>query len=129
MARNTIKIDGPKLRNIIERRLGFNIYQFCEANGYSRNLIAQAIRDERASALVQNLMRLYDISPEEYEYKEPVKDSPNPSQVTFEDIATLNRAELKEIVREAIEEALNSLDWRIDPITNTVTFLVGKEVK
>lgn len=106
MARNTIKIDGPKLRNIIERRLGFNIYQFCEANGYSRNLIAQAIRDERASALVQNLMRLYDISPEEYEYKEPIKDDKEPTQVTIDDITPISREELRALIKETLKEAL-----------------------
>ena len=106
MARNTIKIDGPKLRNIIERRLGFNIYQFCEANGYSRNLIAQAIRDERASALVQNLMRLYEISPEEYEYKEPIKDDKELTQVTIDDITPISREELRALIKETLKEAL-----------------------
>ena len=106
MARNTIKIDGPKLRNIIERRLGFNIYQFCEANGYSRNLIAQAIRDERASALVQNLMRLYEISPEEYEYKEPIKEDKELTQVTIDDITPISREELRALIKETLKEAL-----------------------
>lgn len=106
MARNTIKIDGPKLRNIIEKKLGCNIYSFCEANGYSRNLIAQAIRDERASALVQNLMRLYDISPEEYEYKEPIKDDKEPTQVTIDDITPISREELRALIKETLKEAL-----------------------
>ena len=110
MARNTIKIDGPKLRNIIERRLGFNIYQFCEANGYSRNLIAQAIRDERASALVQNLMRLYDISPEEYEYKDPIKEDKELTQVTIDDITPISREELRALIKETLKEALLEVD-------------------
>lgn len=109
MARNTIKIDGPKLRNIIERRLGFNIYQFCEANGYSRNLIAQAIRDERASALVQNLMRLYDISPEEYEYKDPIKEDKELTQVTIDDITPISREELRALIKETLKEALREV--------------------
>lgn len=130
MAKNSIKIDGAKLRNIIERRLGFNIYRFCEANGYSNNLVAQAIRSGKASPLVQNLMRLYDISPEEYEYKEPIEEPVKPNQLTFDDITPLNREELKALIKESVIEVFNSLTWRLDPKTNTVTFLVGdKEVK
>lgn len=35
------------------------------------------------------------------------------------------KAIVKEAVSEAIEETFNSLNWSMDPKTNTVTFLVG----
>lgn len=131
MSKNSINIDGEKLRNIVERRLGFNIYAIAEANGYSRNLVAQAIRTGKASPLIQNLLRLYEVAPEEYEYKEEIEITPIDPQLTFDDIEvdSISRAELKEIVKEAIEETLNSLTWRMDTKTNTVTFIVGNEAK
>ena len=125
MARNSINIDGEKLRNIVELRLGLNIYSFCEANGYSRNLVAQAIRSGKASPLVQNLLRLYSVDPSEYIYKEPIKEDKAPAQMSIDDITPITRAELKEIVKESFIEVLNSLTWRLDTKTNTVTFLVG----
>lgn len=130
MAKNSINIDGEKLRAIIEKKLGLNIYFICTANGYSRNLVAQAIRSGKASPLVQNLMRLYNIIPDEYEYKEPIKEDKTPAQITIDDITPISRAELKDIVKESVIEVFNSLTWKIDPKTNNVTFLVGnKEVK
>lgn len=130
MSKNSINIDGEKLRNIVERRLGFNIYAIAEANGYSRNLVAQAIRSGKASPLIQNLLRLYEVTPEEYEYKEE-EITPIDPQLTFDDIEvdSISRAELKAIVKEAIEETLNSLTWSMDTKTNTVTFIVGNEDK
>lgn len=130
MSKNSINIDGEKLRNIVERRLGFNIYAIEEANGYSRNLVAQAIRSGKASPLIQNLLRLYEVAPEEYEYKEE-EITPIDPQLTFDDIEvdSISRAELKAIVKEAIEETLNSLTWSMDTKTNTVTFIVGNEAK
>lgn len=124
MAKNSISIDGEKLRNIVERRLGFNIYKFCEANGYSRNLVAQAIRTGKASPLVQNLLRLYEIPPEEYEYKEPVKDPVTRDQVSIEDITPLTRAEVKDLLKESLREVLSSYEGEwictdFDKMTNT----------
>ena len=124
MAKNSILIDGSKLRNIVERRLGFNIYKFCEANGYSKNLVAQAIRTGKASPLVQNLLRLYEIAPEEYEYKEPITETPEREQISIEDITPLTRSELKDLIKEALKEVLSYFksDWictDYDEISNT----------
>lgn len=112
MAKNSILIDGSKLRNIVERRLGFSVYTIAEANGYSRNLVAQAIRSGKASPLVQNLLRLYSVAPEEYEYKEPITEAPEREQISIEDITPLTRSELKELIKEAIEEVLNARECK-----------------
>lgn len=127
MARNTIKIDGDKLRKTLETTTGLTIYQICESNGYSRNLLAEAIRKGQASPVVQTLLKLYGITPEAYKVKE--ETSKAPEQMSIDDITPLNRDELKELVKESVIEVFNSLTWKIDPKTNTVTFLVGnKEV-
>ena len=109
MSKNSIRIDGKKLRYFIEKCAGTTIYKICEDNGYSRNLIAQAIRTETASPMVQNLLRLYDIEPSDYiKAEEPEKVEPQPDQITFEDITPLNREEIKGLVKEAIYEILNN---------------------
>lgn len=126
MARNSIKINGEKLRTIIEDEINLSIYEIATANGYSRNLVAQAIREGKASPLVQNLLRLYNIVPEEYKYKEPFK-AKEPEQITIDDITPLTRAELKDLIKEALLETLNTMDWRLDTKNNVVTFLAGKD--
>ena len=126
MSKNSIRIDGKKLRYFIEKCAGTTIYKICEDNGYSRNLIAQAIRTETASPMVQNLLRLYDIEPSEYiKVEEPEKVESQPDQITFEDITPLNREEIKALMKESFIEVLNGLAWKIDPKTNTVTFFIG----
>lgn len=134
MARNSIAIDGEKLRNIIEQDLKYTIYEICTINDYSRNLVAQAIRSGKASPVVQNLLKLYGVYPIEYmafedPFEEPIEDDKAPEQISIDDITPITRAELKDIVKESVIEVFNSLTWKIDPKTNTVTFLVGKEVK
>ena len=106
MARNTIKIDGEKLRKTIETTTGLTIYQICESNGYSRNLLAEAIRKGYASPVVQTLLKLYGITPEAYKVKEETKETLE--QITIEDITPLNRDELKALIKEAVEEVLNA---------------------
>jgi hypothetical protein len=129
MSKNTITINGAELKRIIEEDLKTDIYKISTDNGYSRNLVAQAIRSGKASPLVQNLMRLYNIDPLCYfstiEEPEEIQDK----QLTIEEITPLNREEIKELVKEALSEALNSLRWSIDPITNTVTFVTDTKTK
>ena len=122
MAKNSILIDGSKLKRIIEGKLGLSVYSISEANGYSRNLVAQAIRSGKASPLVQNLLRLYSVAPEEYEYKEPITEAPEREQISIEDITPLNRDKIKEIVKEAFKEAFKELSEEgvliiYDPVT------------
>ena len=108
MSKNSIKVDGKKLRYLIEKGLGLSIYSICEANGYSRNLIAQAIRTSTASPMVQNLLRLYNVDPSEYEYKEPIKEPEALEQMSIDDITPLTKSELKDLIKEAIYEILNN---------------------
>ena len=126
MAKNTIKIDGEKLRHIIEKELNLSIYQIAIENGYSRNLVNQAIRTGRASPLIQTLMRLYRVKPEEYMLVEDLKPEPK-SQVSIDDLVAQDREELKGLIKEALLEVLNSLDWSLDTKDNIVTFYSGKK--
>ncbi len=110
MNSTTIKIDGSKLRELLESKTGKTIYQIAQESGYSKNVISNAIREGYASSAVQNIARLYGISPDEYKVKdpEPIKE---PAQISIDDIETLKRDELKALVKEAVIEALRSFGY------------------
>lgn len=128
MSKNTIKIDGKKLRTLLEGSTGKTIRELAIENGFSKNIISEAIRQGKASPIVQNLAKLYGISPEAYKLNDPEPTTKSGEQVSFNDLY-IDRDDLKAIVKEAVVETFNSLVWVIDPITNTVTFKVGEETK
>ena len=109
MGRNNIKIDGDKLRSLLESASGKSIYQVALDCGYSRNLLAESIRVGVASPIVQNVAKLYGIEPSAYELKKPVEDpisGDTGKQISFDDLNTINREELKGLIKEAILETL-----------------------
>lgn len=99
----TIKIDGEKLRNLLESTAGKTIYQIAEESGYTKNVISNAVSKGYASSAVQNIARLYGISPDAYKVKEPVKER---TQLSIEDIEELKRDDLKSLIKEAVREEL-----------------------
>lgn len=130
MHKTTIKIDGSKLRSLLEST-GKSIYQIATESGYSKNVISNAIRQGYASSAVQNIARLYGIAPDDYKAVEIIKD-PEPvieelkGQISIDDLEEIKRDELKSIVKEAIIEVLNDFackdiaaNW--DPRTRVYT--------
>lgn len=112
MGRNNIKIDGDKLRSLLESVSGKSIYQVALDCGYSRNLIAESIRVGVASPIVQNVARLYGIEPSAYEIKTPViapTSDDAGKQISFDDLNSISREELKDVIKEAILETLNEV--------------------
>lgn len=105
MNSTTIKIDGAKLRQLLESKTGKTIYQIAQESGYSKNVISNAIKKGYASSAVQNIARLYGITPDEYKIKdpEPIKE---PAQISIDDIETIKREELKALIKEALREVL-----------------------
>lgn len=108
MNSTTIKIDGAKLRQLLETKTGKTIYQIATESGYSKNVISNAIRQGYASSAVQNIARLYDITPDDYKVIEadPVKTEELKGQISIDDIESIKRDELKSIIKEACREAL-----------------------
>ena len=94
MGKNTISIDGEKLKARIER-LGLNMYKMPIEHGYTKNVIANSIKVGKASPLVVNLLSTYGIFREDYEGKD---DDP---------IFGMTCGELKALVKEAIFEAFD----------------------
>ena len=105
MHKTTIKIDGAKLRSLLEYKTGLSIYQIAVDCGYSKNVIANAVKAGFASSAVQNIARLYDIDPCEYKILEYHHEEPL-SQMSFDDLEAIKREELKRIIKEAVKEAL-----------------------
>ena len=133
MNSTTIKIDGAKLRELLESKTGKTIYEIALESGYSSNVISNAVRKGYASSAVQNIARLYGISPDEYKLKdtEPIKE---PAQISIDDIETIKREELKALIKEAIVETLNNIVCNeiiasYDPLSQvyTVNLKVTKE--
>ena len=111
--RTTIKIDGDKLKSLLENTTGKDIYTLSLENGFSRNLLNEACRKGYASAVVQNLVKLYGISPEAYAVKDP--EPPKKGQMSFDDIEEIKREDLKDLIKETIIETIN--DFNCNQIT------------
>lgn len=120
MNSTTIKIDGAKLRQLLESKTAKTIYKIAQESGYSKNVISNAIKKGYASSAVQNIARLYDITPDDYKVietdPEPVEELKG--QISIDDIESIKREELKALIKEAIVEILRENDFAIvdDPI-------------
>ena len=134
MNKTKIKIDGSKLRQLLESTTGKTIYQIATESGYSKNILSNAVREGYASSSVQNIARLYGIAPDAYKIKEPdpIKE---PSQISIDDIETIKRDELKALIKEAVREVIvealspcvrvTGIDY--DPINKRFKLFVNEE--
>lgn len=107
MSKNTIKINGEKLRALLEQNSGKKIREISVDNGFSKNMIAEACRKGEASPIVQNIAKLYGIAPEAYKVKE---ERPELRQMTIDEleatqIKDLTVSQFAEIVEQAIARA------------------------
>lgn len=70
MSKNTIKIDGAKLKNLLEYYTKKSLYEISEDEGFSRNFLSQACRSGKASPIVQAVAKNYGVLPEQYKLKD-----------------------------------------------------------
>ena len=126
MNSTTIKIDGAKLRELLESKTGKTIYQIATESGYSKNILSNAVREGYASSSVQNIARLYGIAPDAYKIKEPdpIKE---PAQISIDDIETIKRDELKVLIKEAVTEVISKYKFVFDYKNNAIYF-TDKEI-
>lgn len=113
MNSTTIKIDGAKLRELLENKTGKTIYEIALESGYSKNVLSNAVHKGYASSAVQNIARLYEIYPDDYKVIEP---DPEPTeeikgQISIDDIESIKKDELKALIKEAIAEVINSQEY------------------
>ena len=104
MNSTTIKIDGAKLRQLLESKTGKTIYQIATESGYSKNVISNAIKKGYASSAVQNIARLYEIYPDDYKV---IESDPEPTE---ELKGQITRDEFKALIKEAIIETLSDFN-------------------
>ena len=122
----TIKIDGVKLRKLLEDKTGVDIYTIARDNGFSRNIIAEACRTGYASAVVQNIAKLYGIMPDEYKV---VEDPKKGEQLSMNDYLYVDAESIKNAVKGGVTEAIvELLPDIINKVIETVPVIV-KEVK
>ena len=126
MNKTKIKIDGSKLRQLLESTTGKTIYQIATESGYSKNILSNAVREGYASSSVQNIARLYGIAPDAYKIKEPdpIKE---PAQISIDDIETIKRDELKVLIKEAVTEVISKYKFVFDYKNNAIYF-TDKEI-
>ena len=114
MNSTTIKINGAKLRQLLETKTGKTIYQIANESGYSKNVISNAIKKGYASSAVQNIARLYEIYPDDYKVIEPdpepteeIKGQMTIDDLKIKDIIVITPDEIKALIKEALVEVLN----------------------
>ena len=86
MSKNTIKIDGAKVREALEISTGKTVYQLSTENGFSNNFLKQACKANRASPIVQSVMRSYGLDPEDFKLNEEQETETEYKQMSLEDM-------------------------------------------
>ena len=98
MSKNTIKIDGARLKALLEYYAKKSLYEISEDEGFSRNFLAQACRSGKASPIVQAVAKNYGVVPEQYKLKDN-----DLKQMTIDDIQS-------ERLNEALEQSAKAID-------------------
>lgn len=103
MSKNTIEINGTKLRSALEAKSGMSVYDLAEAEGFSRNFLAQACRSGKASPIVQSVANKYSVRVEEYRLTKELK------QMTIEDIGAEEYKDRLNIAIKVSDETINRI--------------------
>ena len=134
--KNTIKIDGEKLKRLLEKKTGLSLYEISENCGYSNKLLYQACSEGYASSTVQNVARLYGIAPEDYKVEEipesPCKPHNEPKQgeqLSFNEFIFITPEEVKKAVKDGVTEAITEiLPDIVKGIIDNLPAFINKEV-
>ena len=137
MSKNTIKIDGKKLKGLLEYYAKKSLYEISEDEGFSRNFLSQACRSGKASPIVQSVARNYGVEPEQYKLKDNelkqmrIEDiAPSPSweslnksvelsRDTYNDLAKMTSKAANEIA-EAFETLKREWDKAVKAYINEI---------
>ena len=114
MSKNTIKIDGKKLKGLLEYYAKKSLYEISEDEGFSRNFLSQACRSGKASPIVQSVARNYGVEPEQYKLSGELK------QMRIEDIDTSSALESLNKSVEISRETYNNLAKMTEKAANEI---------
>ena len=105
-----IYIDGTKLKMLLESTTGKTLKEISLENGFSDSFLRMVVKTGKATPAAQAVIRRYGIEPSAYEDKPVEPETVNESkQISIDDLNTIGRDELKELVKEALSEAFSSL--------------------
>ena len=130
-------IDGEKFKALLESKTGKTIKELSLENGYSDSFLRMVVKTGKASPSAVTLAKLYGIEPTDYEKPERVTTlraleyEREQKQLTIDDLNTISRDELKELLKEVIQEELvkcfNSLACTYDNVKAQTIFFIDKE--
>lgn len=115
MSKNTIKVDGEKVKRALETITCKTVYQISVENGFSDNFLKQACKANRASPIVQSVMRSYGLDPEDFKLEEEKEYK----QMTLEDIQ-------EERLKESIDIGTNTLNQMVEDCNKVFADLVNR---
>ena len=115
MSKNTIKVDGEKVKRALETVTSKTVYQISVENGFSDNFLKQACKANRASPIVQSVMRSYGLNPEDFKLEEEKEYK----QMTLEDIQ-------EERLKESIDIGTNTLNQMVEDCNKIFADLVNR---
>ena len=115
MSKNTIKVDGEKVKRALETVTCKTVYQISVENGFSDNFLKQACKANRASPIVQSVMRSYGLDPEDFKLEEEKEYK----QMTLEDIQ-------EERLKESIDIGTNTLNQMVEDCNKVFADLVNR---
>ena len=104
-----IYIDGAKLKSLLESTTGKTLKEISLENGFSDSFLRMVVKTGKATPAAQAVIRRYGIEPSAYEDKPVEPETNEGKQISFDDLNTISRAELKELVKEALSEVFSSL--------------------
>lgn len=84
--KNSIYIDGEKLREHIEAVTGKTIYEVSEAAGFSKKFLFEACKKGVASPTVQAVLKVYNIDVFKFEIKKDEPTATEYKQLSFDDL-------------------------------------------
>ena len=130
-----IYIDGAKLKTLLESTTGKTLKEISLENGFSDSFLRMVVKTGKATPAAQAVIRRYGIEPSAYEDKPVEPETVNEGkQISFDDLNSISRDELKELVKEAIIDTLsnivcNEIVAGYDPMSQvyTVALKVKKE--
>lgn len=103
-----INIDGAKLKELLESATGKSLKEISLENGFSDSFLRMVVKSGKATPAAQAVIRRYGIEPSAYEIKPaaPVKAKEDSKQLSIDDLNSINRDELKALIKEALREEL-----------------------
>ena len=122
-------IDGEKFKALLESKTGKTIKELSLENGYSDSFLRMVVKAGKASPSAVTLAKLYGIEPTDYEKPEPVNVKPETDgeQISFDDLLTISKAELKAIVKEAVREVIAESIY-YDPINKVYSLFIPENL-